>query len=319
MSETVVVHDEEGTGYRFSWGLAFAGAVVAAAVTLLLLTLGAGVGLLLMHPLTGDNPSIPRFLTGGAIYFFAVQAFGFAVGGHVAGRLLGPLPESHFQEEVRAAIHGLVVWALAVLGTVVMLAAAGAATAALYGINRTASEPQHTSAVIVDRLFRPGLEQTVTTPGPANPTAVPPPAIGAASPIEQPSESPSTVMLTQPAVGDGAHARAEAGRLIEADFAPGGAFTTDDRARLTELVSQQAGVSQREASLRVAAAESQLTDRMHRTAEAARKTTSYASLWIAFSLLFGALVAMVAAVTARLEDDRETAWTLFAFHRGWRS
>lgn len=311
MSETVIVHDEEGTGYRFSWGLAFAGAVVTAAVTLFLLTLGAGVGLLLMHPLTSDTPSVPHFLTGGAIYFFAAQAFGFAVGGHVAGRLLGPLPESHFQEEVRAAIHGLVVWALAILGTVVMLAAASAATAALYGINRTSSEPQHTSAIIVDRLFRPGPEQTVTAPGSANPTSVPPPAIGAANPVDEASASAPTV--TQPAAGDAAHARAEAGRLIDA--APDGTFAADDRARLTQLIAQQAGVSQREARLRLAATESQLVDRIHRTAEAARKAASYTSLWIAFSLLFGAVVAMVAAVTARLEDDRDMGWTPFAFRR----
>lgn len=315
MSETVVVHDEEGTGYRFSWGLAFAGAVVAAAVTLFLLTLGAGFGLLLMHPISADHPSVPSFLTGGAIYFFAAQAFGFAVGGHVAGRLMGPLPESHFQEEVRAAIHGLVVWALAVLGTVLMLAAAGATTAALYGISRTTGEPQHSAAIVVDRLFRPGPEQTVITPG--NPTAVPSPAIGAANPTEQPAASPPADPVIQSAAGDGAHARAEAGRLIEADFAPGGRFSTDDRTRLTQLVSQQAGVTRREATLRVAAIESQLSDRMRRTANAALKATSYTSLWIAFSLLFGAIVAMVAAVTARLEDDRETAWTLFAF-RGHR-
>lgn len=317
MSDAIVVEDEQGTGYRFSWGLAFAGAVVAAAVTLFLLTLGAGVGLLLVHPMTGDNPSMPSFLTGGAIYFFAVQAFGFAVGGHVAGRLLGPLPESHFQEEVRAAIHGLVVWAVAVLASVAMIAAGGAGTAALYGISKP--EPQRASAIIVDRLFRPGPDRAVA--GPTNLTAVPPPAIGgtdeAVSP--EPSSAPAVVTATPVQAGDGAHARAEAGRLIEADFTPGGTFTTDDRVRLIQLVSQQAGVSQREATLRVAAMESLLTDRARRTAEAARKIASYASLWMAFALLFGALVAMVAAVTARLEDDRETAWTLFAFHRGWRN
>jgi predicted metal-binding membrane protein len=40
-------------------------------------------------------------------------------------------------------------------------------------------------------------------------------------------------------------------------------------------------------------------------ADIARKITSYASLWIAFSLLFGAIVSMIAAVAARNEDERE--------------
>lgn len=308
MSETVVV-EEEGTGYRFSWGLALAGAAVAAAVTLFLLMLGSGVGLLLVHPTTGPQPTPPAFLTGGAIYFFVAQAFGFAVGGHVAGRLLGPLPESHFQEEVRAALHGLVVWAVAVLGTVAMVGIAGATTAALYGIIKQNLQPDHASAVVVDRLFRPGPDVTITGPGTGNSTSVPPPATEA-NQVEAPVPA---------SAGDGVHARAEAGRLIDADFSPGGTFPVDDRARLIQLVRQQAGVSGREADLRVAAMASLLKDKLNRTTEAARKLTSYTSLWIAFSLLFGALVAMVAAVTARLEDDRETPWNFFAFHRGWRS
>ena len=36
------------------------------------------------------------------------------------------------------------------------------------------------------------------------------------------------------------------------------------------------------------------------------KSASYTSLWIALSLLFGALVSMIAAVMAREEDDRES-------------
>ena len=40
--------------------------------------------------------------------------------------------------------------------------------------------------------------------------------------------------------------------------------------------------------------------------ETARKTASYASLWIAASLLFGAIVAAAAAMSARWEDDKVT-------------
>ena len=50
-----------------------------------------------------------------------------------------------------------------------------------------------------------------------------------------------------------------------------------------------------------------------------RRTAAIASLWTAFALLFCAVVAMVAAVTARLEDDRDSPWGLFAFHKNWRS
>src|SRR4029079_17979392 len=143
MAETVVVAEtgEESTGYRFSWGLAFAGGVTATAVTFFLLTLGSGFGLLLVHPLTRGAAVIPSFLTGGAIYFFVAQAFGFAVGGHLAGRLLGFEAETPEQEDFRAGAHGLAAWAVTVLATLTMLALAGltvastgASTAALYGV-----------------------------------------------------------------------------------------------------------------------------------------------------------------------------------------
>ena len=80
MADTLIIEETVAadTGYKFSWGLAIAGGVIATAVTFFLLTLGAGFGLLLVNPYSGDNPSLPAFLTGGAIYFVAAQAFGAA-------------------------------------------------------------------------------------------------------------------------------------------------------------------------------------------------------------------------------------------------
>ncbi len=40
-------------------------------------------------------------------------------------------------------------------------------------------------------------------------------------------------------------------------------------------------------------------------AETARKTAAYASLWTAFALLFGAIIAVAASISARWEDDKE--------------
>src|SRR3984957_2763922 len=110
MTDTIMVAEpgDESAGYRFSWGLAIAGGVAATAVTFFLLMLGSGFGLLLVNPVTHSGPSLPAFLTGGAIYFFIAQAFGFAVGGHLAGRLLGPELESRAQEDFRAGAHGLI-------------------------------------------------------------------------------------------------------------------------------------------------------------------------------------------------------------------
>jgi hypothetical protein len=260
---------EENTGYRFSWGLAIAGGVAATAVTFFLLTLGSGFGLLLVHPYTQTARSIPVFLTGGAIYFFVAQAFGFAVGGHLTGRLLGPLYESHVQEEFRAAAHGFVAWAVAVLSALTLITLAGmaaagmgASTAALYGATPRAAEAATPTAYLVDQLFRPGTSGN------------------------------------EPA-------RAEAGRILDAGLARGEDIAPADRDRLVALTAQQSGVSRDAAQARVDGLQSDMKARTKRAADIARRTASYVSLWIAFSLLFGAIVASYAAVLARREDDRQ--------------
>src|ERR1700733_7218862 len=159
MVEPVALTGEENSGFRFSWGLAFAGGVVATAVILFLLLLGSGFGLLLVNPVKHTGPSLPAFLTGGAIYFFAAQAFGFAVAGHIAGRLLGPQVESRIQEEFRAAAHGLVAWAVTIIASLSVVALAvlggGLAVAPLYGVHGAASTSALSSAYLVDELFWP--------------------------------------------------------------------------------------------------------------------------------------------------------------------
>jgi hypothetical protein len=267
MSDTVVIagQGDENTGYRFSWGLAIMGGVIATAVTFFLLSLGAGFGLMFTHP---TLHAVPAFLTGGAIYFFIAQAFGFAVGGHFAGRLIGPLSESKIQEEFRAEAHGLVAWAVAVLSTVTMVAFmaanAGSGTAALYGMTATKNTEAAPTAYLVDILFRPNAN-----------------------------------------ANEGA--RGQAARILDAGLARGEQVAPDDRDRLAALVASQAGVSRDIASARIDQLEHDVQVRTKHAADIARKAASYASLWIALSLLFGALVSMIAAVMAREEDDREAA------------
>jgi hypothetical protein len=274
MTDTVVIAEgAENTGYRFSWGLAIAGGVAATAVTFFLLTLGSGFGLLLVNPQTHSGPSPPTFLTGGAIYFIAAQAFGFAVGGHLTGRLLGPIVESRAQEEFRAEAHGFIAWAIAVLATVTMVALAGmtvvstgAVTAALYGAAPAKTEAT-SSAYIVDVLFRPAGGRTA----------------------------------------DNAMARAEAGRIVDASLGLGMQPQSADRDRLAELVSSEAGVSSQEASAHIDGEQTQLKSKIDRAANYARKAASYAALWLALSLIFGMIVSITAAMVAHEEDDRQSA------------
>ena len=266
-TDTVVV-EEADTGYRFSWPLAFAGALAATATTFFLLTLGAGVGLFLVSPERHAGSLPIGFFTGGAIYFFAAQAFGFAVGGHLAGRLLGPLIETQEQEDVRAGAHGFVVWALTVVATATVLALAavdiGGATAAMYGVSsrNAAISPVDYE---VDRLFRPMQAQVRSGP-------------------------------------DAEAAHAEAKRILTNAARQRGNVAADDRDRLAALTADQSGLARDAATERV---DRMSADLQHKASEA-RRTAAYAALWTAFALLFGAIVSIMAAIHARIEDDRQT-------------
>jgi len=82
---------------RFNWSAAIGGAAVAVATAFFLIVLGVGFGLTLMPREPGGG-----FFTLGAIYFLAAQAFGFVAGGHVTGRLIGPMVDA----EAKAACFG---------------------------------------------------------------------------------------------------------------------------------------------------------------------------------------------------------------------
>jgi hypothetical protein len=247
-----VVNDD--TPYRFNWSAVIAGSAVAAATIFFLVTLGAGFGLAL-----GGGGAV--FFSLGAIYVLAAQAFGFAAGGHVAGRLIGPAIESRREEEYRAGAHGLVVWAITVvasLGIVALVAAAGMGS--VHG-NRSDSS---ISAYWADILLRPDSDHAMAHGEDLN------------------------------------HDKTEAARILAADLHPGAMARDDNRADLIRLTVLDAGLSRGEAIDRVNMVES----RMRQELDAARKAAGYASLWTAFALLFGAVLAVAAAISARWEDDK---------------
>lgn len=300
------------------------------------------------------------FLTLGAIYFLAAQAFGFAAGGHVAGRLIGPAIESTQEEEFRAGAHGLVVWSLAVVATALLVAASAlvAGSAASQGTvmsslaaGSTANPSGATIATDywVDELFRapPNGQQTslawhqYAQADTGNATdAAPPPAQpqgvagnkGAAPDDEAPTQSmsrsapdtsatennpPNDVMVPTPPVvtppapqlpdtRNVANDKAEAGRILNIDMKDGGLLTSDDRDQLARLVAQDTGWTLPAAQHRVNDVEARIHDSQVKAADAARKIASYVALWTAFALLFGAVVATAAAISARWEDDRQS-------------
>lgn len=241
--------------FRFNWSAVIAGAAVAAATGFFLIVLGAGFGLML-------RSSTGTFLTLGAIWVLAAQAFGFAAGGHVTGRLMGPKLETHREEEFRAGSHGLVMWAITVAAGLVLLAlvAAGGAT-----MHRESERSQASiSAYWADMLLHP--------------------------------DSPHAMARGE----DIAQDKLAAARILAADLHPGNTQHDANRAELTRLAALDGGLSYGEATDRVNFVEG----RMRAELNTARKAAGYGALWIALALLFGAVVAVAAAISAGWEDDK---------------
>ena len=125
----VPVAIEEGVS-GVSWGAAIAGAIVAAAFSLALVALGAGIGLISVSPWSTNNPSVTTFGVLAAAWFIAVQLFSSGVGGYIAGRLRTRWARAHTDEiYFRDTAHGLLVWAIGAVITAVLWASAASSAA----------------------------------------------------------------------------------------------------------------------------------------------------------------------------------------------
>jgi hypothetical protein len=318
MTATTVVTDEAtiisedtplvGPFSDFSWGAALAGAVITAATAFFLLTLGAGFGLALTTAPKLMHGSAPTFLTLGAVYFFAALAFSFAIGAHVAGRLIGPVLETRKEEEFRAGAHGLAVWAIAVVATATMIGigafvAEGAVPAAMTASRSPDGMTPLATGYWVDTLFRTGTQMQASLDGVQYAQTAQTTGTDAAPTTSQPAATDTT--MGTPAPGRNVAAdKMEAGRILDVDMAKAGDMPADDRVQLAQLVSLDTGLNTAAAQRRVDDVVARIRADAIQAAETARKIASYASLWAAFALLFGAIVSVMAAISARWEDDR---------------
>lgn len=290
MTDVIVVEEEVADrSPEFSWRAVFAGSVVAVSVTFFLLLLGSGVGLSLVSVPETSATTAKSALTLGAVYFFASQAFGLAVGGYLAGRLMGPVLETESEELFHSTTHGLVVWAVSVVAMTTMVTISGLVVAssavnaaAILGAANTQNQRQggitpETNGYWVDILFRPAS-----------------PDVNAAA----------VALVPPPDTRADSEARAEAGRILTAGLARGELLSQDDHGELVRLVSRSTGANPADAGRRVDEVQTRIHQLEIDAAEAARRIAKYVSLWLAASLSFGALVAAAAAVSARWIDDK---------------
>src|ERR1700675_2190195 len=70
-----------------SWAAVLAGAVASLALTLVLLSFGAGMGFTVVSPWGNSGVSATTFKIGTGLYFIVMAMISSAVGGYLAGRL----------------------------------------------------------------------------------------------------------------------------------------------------------------------------------------------------------------------------------------
>ncbi|MBV9331123.1 MAG: hypothetical protein JOZ55_06185 [Alphaproteobacteria bacterium] len=122
--------------------------------------------------------------------------------------------------------------------------------------------------------------------------------------------APQPPPSTPPNPGMIAADKAEVGRILEVAFLHGGALSVDDRDRIAQIVAQDANISYEAATARTNDLESRMDKERKSALEKARKAASFASIWLAAALIFGALVAVLAAISARWEDDMQSMFVL---------
>jgi len=276
----------ESSDSAVSWGAIIAGAVAAAAITVVLSLLGSGIGLSMASPFSSQGASLTTFAITTAIWLIIVQWASAGFGGYIAGRLRTKWTGVNRDEVFfRDTAHGVLAWALA---TLIVAGAVGSAISATVGagVQATATVTAGATAAgaaaassdagnnatsyFVDSLLRPTTPSTAPAGTAADDTA----------------GQVSRILLTSAANGE---------------------MSAGDRTYLDQLVASRTGLSEADAKARVDGVLKSVDDAKvaaTQAAETARKTSASVALFGALSLLIGGFVAAVgAALGGRQRDE----------------
>lgn len=242
-----------------SWAAVLAGAVASLALTLVLLSFGAGMGFAVVSPWGHSGVSATTFKVGTGLYFIVMAMISSAIGGYLAGRLrtkwIGvQSTEVHFRDTA----HGFLAWAAAsVVGAVLLASPASSLIGGtLTGATQATANSAQSSPMdrYVDTLLRP---DNPSTQGQSNSSDI----------------------------------RAELVRLFTTSFHNGSDLSTTDRTYVAKVVSARTGLSQGDAEKRV----SDVVTEVKTDMDNARKAAMQLAIWLTLSLFIGAFSAALAA------------------------
>jgi hypothetical protein len=113
-AEAVPEQSVESSASGVEWAAITAGALAAVGISIILFTLGSGLGLAGANPWSFVPQAVASFTIGAGIWLIVMQWLSSALGGYLAGRLrkkwVGVRTDEVF---FRDTAHGLLAWALA--------------------------------------------------------------------------------------------------------------------------------------------------------------------------------------------------------------
>ena len=269
-----VVAARASSGY-VQWGAVIAGAVVASALSFVLLTAGAAIGLSLVSPYPTQSYG-KAAASIAAFWLVVVPILSLLVGGYIAGRMRSAWENADADEvEFRDGVHGLLVWSLSIVIGGALAFLATAATAQL-GANAAQAALSDRSAVVAS-----AADTLLAT------------AVAQADPVAAEPDTRSRTTAA-PATAEATIASPELRREVTVTLTnavAAGELRPVDRQALAQIVAQRTGLSTAEAEKRVDVAYAEALA----LAEKARKATVVAGLVTVTALLFGLAAAWYAA------------------------
>ena len=270
------------------WPAIFAGTLLATAVSFVLNTFGAAIGLSVVSPFDRDGVGGTGMLIAVALWVMWVTVSSFMAGAYVAGRMRRrALDASEHESDVRDGVHGLTVWALGILISAVVFAS-GVGTAVRAGADAVSGAAESASAAA-------GSEETYDY-------AVGRLLRGAEGAAPQTTENRRALL-------------AEITGILSATAARGDAeIAADDKAYMTSAVAAETGLDEQQAAARVDELASGYRETMvaaKEAAETARVASVLAAFVLAASLLIAGAGAWWAAGVGGNHRDEETVLGFF--------
>lgn len=277
-----------------AWGAIFAGAIAALVLTMILLLLGAGVGLSSVSPWAQEGITATTFGISTIVWLIVTQMLASGMGGYLAGRLRCKWAGTQLDEVYfRDTAHGFLAWSVATLvaacmisstigsvvgggvrsvSTITGAAILGGVTAAGNQMDQADhASPSSAMHYVIDSLFRTSAPAT----GESN---------IAATDVKQAVDTTPEVM------------RILINSISMKSMPPA------DLTYISQLVAKRTGLSQAEAEKRVSDLFTKMQNNKQeaeiatkQAIDQARKVSFHSTLWLFAALLIGAFSASLAA------------------------